>query len=93
MTLKYGTQVETHIIHETLATKDVGEEARGILDVRATFGTDHLLPILVVHGAKVLSNRAAADHDTASHHQLLMHFWIGDKRADALNLRALGMPR
>ena len=31
--LKYKPEVGTHIIHETLATKDVGEEARGILDV------------------------------------------------------------
>ena len=55
-----------YIIHETLATKDVSEEARGILDVRSTLGADHLLPILVIHCPKVLSNQAAAGHDTAS---------------------------
>ena len=55
-----------HIIHETLATKDVGEEARGILDVRSTLCADHLLPILVIHCPKVLSNRATAGHDTGS---------------------------
>ncbi len=61
-----GREEGVHIIHEALATKDVGKEARRILNVRATFGADHLLPILVIHGAKVLSNRTAADHDTVS---------------------------
>jgi hypothetical protein len=41
----------THIIHEAFATKDVGEEARGILDVHAIFVADHLLPILVIDGS------------------------------------------
>lgn len=59
--LKYKPEVVgAHIIHESLATKDIGEEARGILDVRATFGADHLLTILVIHYSKVLSNRAQA---------------------------------
>jgi hypothetical protein len=57
-TLKYKPKEVAHIIHETLATKNVGEEARGILDVRPTLGADHLLPILVIHHPKVLSNRA-----------------------------------
>jgi hypothetical protein len=40
-----------YIIHEAFAAKDVGEEARGILDARAIFLADHLLPILVIDGA------------------------------------------
>ena len=58
-------EVGAHIIHETLATKDVGKEARGVLDVRATFGADHLLSVLVINGAQVLSNRRVASHDTS----------------------------
>ena len=64
--LKYKPELGAHIIHESLATKDIGEEARGILDVRSTFGADHLLPILVIHYAKVLSNRAQARHNNIS---------------------------
>jgi hypothetical protein len=60
------TGVGAHVIHETLATKDVGEEARGILDVRAAVGANHLLPILIIDNAKILSNRGAASHDVAS---------------------------
>ena len=41
----------TYIIHETIAAKDVGEEARGVLDIRAALVVDHLLPILVVDRA------------------------------------------
>jgi hypothetical protein len=40
-----------YIIHEAFAAKDVGEEARGILDARAIFLADHLLPILIIDGA------------------------------------------
>jgi hypothetical protein len=65
-TLKYKTEGVAHIIHETLATKDVGEEARGILDVRSALCADHLLPILVIHCPKVLLNRATAGNGTAS---------------------------
>ena len=75
--------VAAHIIHETLATKDVGEEARGILNVRTTFGVDHLLPILVIHCPKVLLI-------TIQHQLRLVCTQIG---ADALNLRAHGRPR
>jgi hypothetical protein len=49
-----------HIIHETLATEDVGEKARSILDVRATFVANHLLPILVIDCAEILPDRGAA---------------------------------
>ena len=38
-----------YIIHEAFATKDVGKEARGILNVRATFIADRLFPILVIY--------------------------------------------
>ena len=37
--------------NEALATKDIGEETRGILDVHAIFLADHLLPILVIDGS------------------------------------------
>jgi hypothetical protein len=75
--LKYKPEIGAHVIHETLATKDVGEEAGGILDVRSTLGADHLLPILVIHYPKVLPNRAA----TKTQHQLrLAGSQIGDKR-------------
>ena len=58
--------IGAHVIHEAFATKDVGEEARGILDVRATFGADHLLPILIIYCAQVLSNQDRHGHNTAS---------------------------
>ena len=58
--------VGTHVIHETFATKDVGEEARGVLDVRATFAADHLLAILIIYRAQVLSNQDRHGHNTAS---------------------------
>ena len=90
-TRKYKPEVGAHIVHETLATKDVGEEARGILDVRSTLGADHLLPILVIHCPKVLSNRAAGN-DTASA-PTCGDSDRGTRETDALNLRALGMPR
>ena len=64
-TLKYTPEVGAHIIHETLATKDVGEKARGILDIRSTLCQD-VLPILVIYCPKVLSNQAAAGHDRGS---------------------------
>ena len=62
-TLEYQSEDVAYIIHETFATKDVGKEARGILDVRSTLGADHLLPILVIHCPKVLS---VTGHSTAS---------------------------
>jgi hypothetical protein len=65
-TLKYEPEVVAYIIHETLATKDVGKEARGILDIRSALGADHLLAILVIHHPKILSNRTTAGHGTAS---------------------------
>lgn len=46
-----GGRQQTYIIHETIAAKDVGEEARGVLDIRAALVVDHLLPILVVDRA------------------------------------------
>ena len=53
-----------HIVHEVLATKDVGEEAHMILNVRATLGADHLLPILVIDACRfceiVLSRLSSA---------------------------------
>jgi hypothetical protein len=48
-----------HIVHEALAAKDVGEEARGILDVRATLGADHLLPVLVIDTRRFCETRTS----------------------------------
>ena len=45
--------------HEALAAKDVGEEARGILDVRATLGADHLLPVLVIDTRRFCETRTS----------------------------------
>jgi len=48
--------ISTHVVHEALATKYVGEEARRVLDVGASLLANHLLAVLVIDGAQVLSD-------------------------------------
>ena len=56
-----------HIVHEALATKDIGEEARGILDVWATLGADRLLPVLVIDTHRFCETRTST---ATTQHQL-----------------------
>ena len=59
--------IPMHIVHEVLATKDVGEEARMILDVRATLGADRLLPVLVIDACRFCETRTST---ATTQHQL-----------------------
>jgi len=56
-----------HIVHEVLAAKDIGEEARGILNIRATLGADHLLSVLVIDTCRFCETRTST---ATTQHQL-----------------------
>jgi hypothetical protein len=83
----------SYIIHETLATKDVGKEARRIFNVRARLVADHLLAILVVNRAQILSdetNQAGHIYISALNRG---RGWEKKWGKNALDPKVLGTPR